>query len=519
MVVTAEKLEELLAINAEHERTIAQHERTIAQQASALDRLQADLRALKQALYRLGRIPPALGETPGQLFLFGEEPAPVSPPSEKQPRKNSGTGGKRNGREGVPKSVRRETVDVEVDDTLYECDCGAPGCRRVVFDYDKTETAEITPQQLFVLVTRRPKLVCPRGLSGVLTPLAEKRVVDRCLAGDSLLTFVILQKFLYHVPLHRTAKKIRGMGWPVKENTICGWVHAVADGLLPIYLAMKQDLLKQPYLQADETPAKARDPNTKGKLKQVYFWVYSSPWKEMVFDYQPSRSGRCARDFLADFRGTVLQVDEYSGYDAYFRENPHVSRAGCWGHAIRKFIEAAKAGDRTEESKILCHLIGRMLRFETAMRKHGLSHDERLRRRKRTLQTRVDRIESKVDDILANPKVEPTSTLGKAVRYQYNCRESLRVFLARGDVEADNNSVEHGLRNLAIGRKNWMHIGHIGAGHAAAILYTLVISCVRLGIDPEAYLTDIFRRLPTMPANRVIELTPRRWRDAQANQG
>ena len=152
------------------------------------------------------------------------------------------------------------------------------------------------------------------------------------------------------------------------------------------------------------------------------------------------------------------------------------------------------------------------------MRKRGLSHDERLRRRQRTLQKRVDRIEGKVDDILANPKVEPTSSLGKAVRYLYNGRESFRVFLTRGDVEADNNSVEHGLQNVAIGRKNWMHIGHIDAGFAAAILYTLVVSCVRLDIDPEAYFTDIFRRLPTMPANRVIELTPRRWREAQDNQ-
>ena len=110
---------------------------------------------------------------------------------------------------------------------------------------------------------------------------------------------------------------------------------------------------------------------------------------------------------------------------------------------------------------------------------------------------------------------KPQSLFGKAVRYAYKNWEALTVFLENGRVEFDNNGIEHAIRPIAIGRKNWMHIGHIDAGDRAAVLYSIVASCRRLGIDVGAYLNDVLQKLPTTPADRIPELTPRNWRAAQ----
>ena len=508
---------DLLSLVTNQAKQIRELVKAIEARDHAIDSLQSDNRALKQALFRLGRTHVGPGETEGQLFLFGEEPraaepAPAEPndPSKSKQKRNS------TGRQVLPSSLKRVEAELKVDDAMLACDCGKKGCRRVVMGYEVAEAVEFVPAELFVKVTRRAKLVCPSGDNGVLTVAPEPRVIDKCLAGDSLLIFVAMQKFVYHMPLHRVAKMIKAQGWRVAESTLCGWIHMLADRLSPIVIAMKQWLLEQPYIQADETPAKARDPKKKGKHKQVYFWVYSLPWQEVIFDYQTGRSGEHARAFLADFDGNVLQVDEFSGYDAYFRLNPEKVRAGCWSHAIRKFKDAVKSVDWIVEATEIQEILSKLLKLETLMRKKERTDDERLRIRGRIHTPALATVKVLIDKALLNPKIEPKNSFGKAVRYCGNHWEALTTFLTRGNVEMDNNAIENAIRSLAIGRKNWMHIGHIDAGDTAAVFYTIMGSSQRLGLNTQEYLTDVFRRLPTQPPERMHELTPRGWRNAQA---
>ena len=496
---------------SDQQALIEEQARTIKKLEELTKRLQADLSLLKDALYRSGRTQIGPEGTAGQLCLFGEEPktespAAVEPKSDSGKRKRASTG-----RRPLPASLERVEDEVEVDDRHFICDCGKPDCRRIIMGYEETETVAIIPQKIFVKVTKRPKLVCPDGMNGVLTPPPEPRVIDKCLADDSLLIHVARQKFIYHMPLHRIAKSIKEQGWRVAESTLCDWVHTLADRLAPIVVAMKHWLLQQPYLQADETPAKARDPNKKGKHKQIYFWVYSLPWQEVIFDYQTGRSGEHARNFLEDFQGDVLQVDEFSGYDAYFRQNPGVTRAGCWAHAIRMFKAAVKARDWLVEATEVRDAVSKLMKLETEMRKRGRSHEQRLRVRQRIHTPVLAWVKERLVEAIENPKTEYKGAFGKAVRYCNNHWEALTAFLSRGDVETDNNAIENSIRALAIGRKNWMHIGHIDAGDTAASFYTILGSCLRLGINTEEYLQDVFKRLPTLPPQRVHELTPRAW--------
>jgi transposase len=484
-----------------------------------LQELQSDLKALKKLLY--AKLRPGVSRldelSSGQQFLFGSaselprgadsEETPVESPPRK-PRSKS------TGRQPLPPGLLRVPEIESVDKADLLCSCCSPPQERKLIRYEETEILEYKPAELFVRVIQREVRACPTGMEGVTTAPLAPRIIDKGRPGVSLLVFVVISKYVDHLPLHRIAKIFIREQIRIPESTLCDWVAAVADALAPIVVAMKQWLLSQPYLQADETPAKARDPGTKGKLKQIYFFACSLPWKEVVFEYCTDRTGESLSRFLSGFAGEVLQVDEYTGYSPFFRENESVTRAGCWAHGIRKFKIALAAADRVVPAHRVCHLVRRMEQLETLMRTLGRT-SERLVIRQRTHSRAVAQIRQVVDDGLADPTIEPQSDYGKAIRYLHNHWEALTAFLDDDRVEMDNNGIENAIRPLAIGRKNWLHIGHIDAGDRAAVFYSLLATCNRLGIDPREYLSDVLERIPSLPIDRIPELIPRNWQAAR----
>ncbi len=460
----------------------------------------------------------------GQLFLFGdsselqkEESVEESPPEARPKRKKAS---KPTGRQPLPEGLRREPNVQPIDEAERFCTCCNPPQELKLIRYEETEILEYKPAEFLVRVDQREVRACPSGMGSVVTASLKPRVIEKGRPGVGLLTFILLSKFADHLPLHRTAKIFRRHGVPIPESTLCDWVAAAADALVPIVVAMKQWLLRQPYIQADETPAKARAPgNKKKKLKQIYFFACSLPWQEVVFEYSIDRKAASLSAFLDGFTGDVIQVDEYAGYDEFFRQNEALRRAGCWAHVIRKFKSAIESADRASSARDICHIIAVLERIETLMRSKGRCTEQRLAVRQRIHVGAINKIWDLVDEGLADASIEPQSVYGKAIRYVHNHRGSLTTFLEDGRVEMDNNGIEHSNRPIAIGRKNWLRIGHIDAGDRAAVMYSLLASCARMGIDPREYLHDVLERIPAHPINQVHELTPRNWRAARAAGG
>ena len=210
-----------------------------------------------------------------------------------------------------------------------------------------------------------------------------------------------------------------------------------------------------------------------------------------------------------DFTGTV-QCDGYSAYPAFAgRRAGKITLAGCWAHARRKFHEALESSPRT--AGWIVRQIQHLYRIEKDLRARHAG--PRLRAAVRAHQSRplIARLQRALTRLKLSRRHLPQSPLGQAIDYALGQWAALGVYLADGRIEIDNNLVENAIRPTAIGKKNWLFVGAAEAGQRGAILYTIIESCRRRGIDPPAYLRDILTRLPTATNWQVKDLVPEAW--------
>ena len=378
---------------------------------------------------------------------------------------------------------------------------------------ERTFEVDVVPPQLFKREIIRPKyrVKADRTQPPVVAP-APARVVQGGYASAGLLAWVALSKYVDHLPLYRLEQMSARWGAQISRQTMADWIRMTADCLEPLYKHMCRELLAGGYIQADETPIKCNDPDEKrGGTSQGYLWVISRPGSDVVFDWRLSRRhGELTTLLTDDYKG-VLQSDAYEAYASYAREHPAVSWVGCWAHARRKFFEA-----RDEKPKIVrvaLKLIGRLYAWErvwdeagiTAAKKRAALRAEHFVRPLRWLRALAN-------GLLERKTVLPASGVGKACRYLLNQWEALSAHVRHGETRIDNNLVENSIRPSAIGKKNWLFIGHPDAGQRSAIIYSLVVSCQRHGKDTSVYLRDVLTRLPRLTNQDDLgPLTPSRW--------
>jgi transposase len=289
----------------------------------------------------------------------------------------------------------------------------------------------------------------------------------------------------------------------------------VSESLKLIYLCMGEQLFAGSYLQVDETPIKYLEPGS-GKAQQGYFWAYSNPKGDVLFDWQPGRGHECllemlkkpnqsenSKDAVLYYQG-IIQCDGYSAYGTLARKITGITLAGCWAHVRRKFNDAAK------HSPALANWIIKQIQHLYQIEKKA---GPRLRHSVRQSESRpiVARIKKALMIYKARPSILPQSTLGMAVEYALGQWVGLEVYLTDGRVEIDNNLVENAIRPTAIGKKNWLFIGRVDTGERSAIIYSIIESCRRRGIDPHAYLTDVLERIPDAKTSDIKNLTPEAW--------
>ena len=155
--------------------------------------------------------------------------------------------------------------------------------------------------------------------------------------------------------------------------------------------------------------------------------------------------------------------------------------------------------------------IQQLYRIETQLREGRAGPS--LRQAVRASQSRllVDRIQRALVRLKSSGRHLPQSLLGQAIEYTLSQWRTLEVYLDDGRVEIDNNLVENAIRPTAIGNKNWLFIGDADAGQPSAIIYTIIENCRRRGLDPFAYLREVFTRLPNMTNRQIPEVTPAAW--------
>lgn len=404
----------------------------------------------------------------------------------------------------------KETVVVEPDEVRAD----PAGFEQI--GEERTFEVEIVPPQLFKREIVRPKYVAKvdRARPPVLAA-APARPVPGGYASAGLLAWVAVAKYLDHLPLYRQEQMLARWGAPVSRQTLCDWIRIASDWLEPIYKRMLHGLLTGGYVQADETPVKCHDPDEKrGGVSQGYLWVVSRPGGDVCFDWRLSRRhGELTTLLTEDYVG-VLQSDGYEAYAAYARAHPGVAWVGCWAHARRKFIEAQ--GENPRATRVVLKLIARLYRLERAWDDADLATGrardgaERERRRARSFARTLRWLHALA--LRLREQVRPKSGLGAACHYLLAQWSPLTRHVENGQTRLDNNLVENAIRPSAVGKKNWLFIGHPDAGRRSAILYSVIVSCQRHSVEPLAYLRDVLARLPTMTNRDDLDaLTPAQW--------
>ncbi|UCF41674.1 MAG: IS66 family transposase [Gemmatimonadota bacterium] len=419
---------------------------------------------------------------------------------------------RRNGRKPLPKHLRRERIELDVP--AEDKTCAGCGEARVPIGEARTEQLEVIPAIFLVKEFVRPKYACrtPGCTGGVAMADLPPQPIEKGRPGPGLLAHVAVSKYADHLPLYRQSRIFARSGVEINRTTLCDWTDAVGELLRPIVQAMRRRLLGGHYLQADETPIRVQRVKPHG-THRAYLWGYGPPWGEVVYDFSLDRSRANPKRFLEGFQG-VLQVDAYGGFNAVCRSQD-VVRVGCFAHVRRKFVEAER--DAPKDTRMALALIQQLYRIEQDLKEIGAEPSARARTRRKQAKPLLQALKTMLDRW--GKTALPKSPFGEAVAYARNQWPDLVRYVDLGQVEIDNNSIEHTMRPVALGRKNYLFAGSPAGGEKAAVLYSLVTSCIRLGIDPCEYLKDVIDRVSTHPMRRVDELTPRGWKQAQTRGG
>lgn len=484
---------------------MAMHAHTLPDDPDALKdiivRLQGKLDFFEEQL-RLSRVKQFAASTeasPGQGELFNEAEAAIDTAATQtldEPCEEIRYTRKKPTRKPLPVDLPREEIVHDIPDDEKVCACCQGQLHKM--GEERSEQLEYIPATLKVIEHVRPKYSCrtcekeQTHMHIVIAPMPTSPI-PKSIATPSLLSQIITHKYQYALPLYRQETLFKQYGIDLSRKTLSNWVIKCADLLKPLIDRLKEQLKEQPVIHADETTVKVINDD-----KHIsYMWLYcsgtdgpgdSASHNIVLYDYQPTRAGRCAADYLSGYTG-YLQVDGYAGY-----EQTEATLVGCLAHARRKFVEAEKAQQKGKTGKAnwAINQLQKLYRIEKQLA--GKDSDERYRLRQEKAKPILDDFKVWLDKSVQ--QVVPKSLIGKAIQYSVNQWDKLVRYLDDERLSIDNNRAERAIKPFVIGRKNWMFSNTSNGANASAVLYSLIETAKANGIEPVKYLTHLLAELP-----------------------
>jgi len=414
--------------------------------------------------------------------------------------------------ERVSKKPARRPLPVELPrevETIAPKQEACPDCggKLRLLGEDVSEVLEYVPARFKVIRTVRPKLSCA-CCSRIVQEPAPNRPIDKGLAGPGLLAHVLVAKYADHLPLYRQSEIYAREGVELDRSTMADWVGGASRTLRPLVEALKSYVLSTEKLHGDDVPVPVLEPGN-GKTKTGRLWTYvrddrpagSDGPSAVWFAYSPDRKGEHPAKHLKNYRG-ILQADGFAGFNRLY-ETGEIVEAACWAHVRRKFFDLHQ-GHASPVAKEALDRIGQLYGIEKEIR--GRSPDERREVRQARSGPLLDAMHAWLKTTLL--KLSKKSELARAIQYALERWTALLVFVDDGRVEMDNNAAERALRTVALGRKNYLFAGSDAGGERAAAIYSLLGSAKLNGINPEAYMAEVLRRIADHRINRIEELLP-----------
>lgn len=523
----AEIVAQLQAQLAERDQQIADRDQRLSRKNQALALAEIKIKVLEERLRldriaRYGKRSETLSDL--QLQLLDLEPGvsseEVEAESEREPLQPQTSQGKsaskprrkHPGRQELPSHLER-VVEI-VACTPEQCNCGRCGKQTTVFGYEETEVLDVRPAEYIVRVIKREKRACHDcEEQGVRTAPVPERICPKSVLSDQMIIETLVGKYCASLPLYRQQAILkRDAGVQIALSTLNDGVLRVGELLMAISAAMKREVLAGTYIQADETPIGVQTHDKRGRNHQAYMWQYGSPGKGVVFDFRMGREGEGPKQFLGNFNG-LLQTDGYKGYNHV--GGPKMVHACCLAHARRKYVDAVKVNANDKDSASIVALMDELFAIDREAREQNLDHAQRDLLRQEQAPKLLEQLRAAA---LALKKTAlPKSAAGQAANYTLSYWSKLTMFLKHPELELSTNLAENAMRSIAIGRKNWLHLGSKEAGPKIAAIFSVVESCRRLNIPIRKYLGDVLPGLANRSIQSLAELTPTAYAARLAN--
>ena len=401
---------------------------------------------------------------------------------------------KKGGRKKPPADLPRIRVEHDMDESEKICSCG---CQMHVIKEIVSEQYDIIPASFQIIENVRFVYGCRCGEKPKTTPLTPF-ILPRSQVTASFLATVVVQKFEDALPLYRQAKIFKNrFGVPFTDTTLSNWMINASENLKPFMERLKERLLENSYIQADETTLQVLKEKDRKATQKSYIWlgVGMDKYKVVYMQYANNRNGDTALSLFEGFEG-YLQTDGYGGYNQLVKQGEIVQLA-CWAHARRKFADIIKSGKSDEESRQLANdaivLIKKLYKVEKEIKDDPPDKKQLIRKEKsepiiNTIRTWLDANFFKAQ--------KHGGAIAKAFVYLNNQFAKLIVYLEDGKLNIDNNGAENHIRPIAVGRKNWLFATSVKGAYAIATWYSIIETAKANGLEPYFYLKYLLTEFP-----------------------
>ena len=413
----------------------------------------------------------------------------------------------------LPEDLRREEEVIEPEDIDENW---------IRIGEEVTEVLEHKPGELYVRRIVRPKYALRKDLQQLREENEESGQknmkiaalpllpLPRSNAGASLLAELLMGKYVYHLPFHRSIAMFKLVGVSIPASTVNGWFNGSSDLLRALYYRLRDIVLATDYIQVDESTVPVIN-DEKHRAVKSYLWVVRSVMDNLMFFHydKGSRAQKVVIDLLHNYQGAI-QTDGYEAYSIY-ENKKGVLLLGCWAHARRKFNDALKEDE--SGARYALEQIGMLYNVEAMASDQKLDHDQRAALRERLAYPILCAFEKWIVNYY--PKALLQGRMYKALTYTYSLFQRLSRYHLDGRYQIDNNLVENAIRPLALGRKNYLFCGNHDAAENAAIMYSLLGCCKACDINPRQWLTDVLTRIPAYNndySRDLAELLPHNWK-------
>lgn len=364
----------------------------------------------------------------------------------------------------------------------------------------------------FIIKEIRTKKYALPGKSklGIITAAKPTQPIPGCRADVSLLAYVLICKYADHLPLYRIEEMLRRSGVTIPRQTLSKWVIRLGEVLEPLGNLLKESILASGRIFTDDSTINLQVKG-KGKLQQARIWAYAGgdpeePDPPLVwFEFTADRKHEYTEKILQDYKG-VFHADAYAAYPKIDQKSD-ASWQACWVHARRYFFNVSNPNDFCQS--ILADM-DELLRMERKAWK--MTSNERFVYRHKETKALVDNIFAAVKSYRNKHPFIPKGNLKTAVDYILKYEKNFKVFFNHPNARIENNVAERFIRPMTIGRKNWLFIGSMKAGKSAATIMSLVQTCRRLKINPQAYLEDVLCKVPDFNQKDMNHLLPQNWK-------